>query len=259
MRTREWFAFAGAGLLAVAGCAGQQKQNDMSPSAQQAQASQQQSQQALAQASEAQKQATEQAKKAQDAHQDVAKAQAKLEQSRQELQQAQQRERQEQARAEQLQQQASQATQQATQQAQQSQQRAATALSTETERTQRGEHTVSGQVVAAAPTQLVLKASAGQMTLQLDENTKVRIDGRESSASQIVQGEQARVSFQTSTSSRPTATSVEVSSTGQFPPAGGSQEGMGSSSQSPSSGASSSPPSSGAPSPSSGSGASPQQ
>ncbi|MFL5263600.1 MAG: hypothetical protein ACJ79E_04625 [Anaeromyxobacteraceae bacterium] len=258
MRTREWFAFAGAGLLAVAGCASQQKQNDLSPSAQQAQTSQQQSQQALAQASDAQKQATEQAKKAQDAHRDVAKAQAKLEQSRQDLQQAQQRERQEQAKAEQLQQQASQATQQATQQAQQSQQRAATALSTETERTERGEHTVSGEVVAAAPTQLVLKASAGQMTLQLDQNTKVRIDGRESSASQIVQGEQARVSFETSTSSRPTATSVEVSSTGQFPPAGqSSQGGMGSSSQS--SGSGSSSPSSGSSSQTGGSGSSPQQ
>jgi colicin import membrane protein len=257
MRTREWFAFAGAGLLAVAGCASQQKQNDLSPSAQQAQTSQQQSQQALARASDAQKQATEQAKKAQDAHRDVAKAQAKLEQSRQELQQAQQRERQEQAKAEQLQQQASQATRQATQQAQQSQQRAATALSTETQRTERGEHTVSGQVVAAAPTQLVLQASAGQMTLQLDENTKVRIDGRESSASQIVQGEQARVSFQTSTSSRPTATSVEVSSTGQLPPAGESQ-GMGSSSQQGGMGSSSQSSGSGSSSQSS-SGPSPQQ
>ena len=97
-----------------------------------------------------------------------------------------------------------------------------------------GRPRVTGPValhLAAAPTQLVLEASAGRMTLQLDENTKVRIDGREGSAAQIVQGEQARVSFQTSTSSRPTATSVEVSSTGQLPPAGQSQGGMGSSSE----------------------------
>jgi hypothetical protein len=132
-------------------------------------------------------------------------------------------------------------TQQATQQAQQHQERAAQALSTETQRTQRGEHVVSGQVVAAAPTQLVLQSSGGQMTLQMDQSTTIRIDGRESSAQNIVQGEQARVSYQMSASSRPTATQVEVSSTGQFPPQGqqGQQGGMGSSSQSGSSSSSS--------------------
>ncbi len=183
------------------------------PNANAAQQSQKQSEQALNSANEAQKKATDEEKKA-------AQAQADVQKKQQELTQAQQKARQEQAKAQQLQQQANQATQQATQQAEQSQRRATTALSSEAARTARGEHTVAGQIVAAGPEQLVLQASSGPMTLQMDQNTRVTIDGRESSATNIVQGEQARVSFQASSSSRPTATLVEVSSSGQLPPAG---------------------------------------
>jgi hypothetical protein len=213
-----------AGLIGVAGgCASMQgDRTPANPTTQQVRESQQQSQQALKQAQEAQQRATDQAKRAADAQGEVRDLQ-------QQLVQAQQKAKDEQAKAQQLQQEANQATQRSAQDAQASQRQAAETLSQATRQVQRDEQTVSGMVTQASPGELVVRPRSGgdPMTFRLTEQTQVRIDGRQASATEIRQGADALVSYQVS-GTQPTASSVQVL-TGSGPAGTGSGSSSGSS------------------------------
>ncbi len=202
-----------AGTLAVAsGCAARQREASTNPAARQVTASQQRSEQALDSAQKAQQRASEQQRKATEAQRDVQDAQRRLAE-------AQRRAENETLKAQQAQQQANQATRQATQEASQAQQQAASQLANQQQIVSRGEQVVSGQVASASPTELVLQAPSGQpSTFAITPDTRVLIDGRRASAAEIVQGGEARVSYDV-TGRSPTALSVHVM-TGNVPAPG---------------------------------------
>jgi flagellar biosynthesis GTPase FlhF len=236
MSKQTWYALSSAGILALAatGCSSMRSESRApTAGAQQAQTSQQQSEQALKAAQAAQKAASDQEQRAAKAEADVQKAQK-------ELTIAQQRARQEQEKAHQLQQQANLATQQASQQAQVSQQQAAAALAQESRRVQGGEQIVTGVVMQASPQQLVVQPQGGNpVTMQVGLDTRVKIDGREASASDIQQGTDALVSYQmTGTPPQPNATSVSVMTPGGAGATSGTAESTGAPSSSPSGGSS---------------------
>ncbi len=216
-----WYALPLAGIVAT-GCASMKSSGESgNPTAQQVQTSQQQSTQALNQANEVQKKASDQEHKA-------AQARADVQQKQQELAQAQQKAKDEQTKAEQLQREANRETRQATQQAQQSQQQAQQALATSNQQVQRGELTTTGVVQQVNQDQLTVQPSSGQpMTFRITDRTQVRIDGQQSSASDIKQGEHAFVAYQVA-GMHPNAVSIQVS-TGTMN--GASQQGTGSGSQ----------------------------
>jgi len=203
MRTGNPYALPLAGVLAVvaSGCASR-RASTSNPAASRVEASQRQSEEALASAADAQEGASEQQKRAAEAQEEVRESQRRLEE-------AQQRAEQETAKAQQSQQQANQATQQATQDAQQSQQQASQQLAQET-LVRRGEQVLAGQVQRASPSQLVVQPHGGEeMTFQITDRTQVQIDGLRASASDITQGEDARVSYEMS-GAQPTAVLVQV-------------------------------------------------
>src|SRR6266568_1248571 len=190
------YALPCAGLLAFAGaCAttSQQSSESPNPTTREVASSQQATEQALKQAQEAQKQASAQSKKA-------AEAQARV--------------RQEQAKAQQLQAQAGQEAQQSAQQAQQHQQRAATALSEQTQETAKGRQSAAGVITRVRPDEVVLQPQSGEaMRFTVNDSTKVQIEGRTSTADEIREGQEARVSYEPSVNG-PTAVMIRVREAG---------------------------------------------
>lgn len=199
-----------AGVLAVAsGCATTQREASNNPAARQVTASQRRSEQALESAQKAQQHASDEQRKAAAAQRDVQEAQRRLAE-------AQKRAEAQSAKAEQAQQQANQATRQATQEASQAQQQAARQLANQEQIVSRGEQVISGQVASASRTQLTVQPQNGQpATFAITPDTRVLIDGRRASASDIVQGGEARVSYDV-TGRSPTALTVHVM-TGNVP------------------------------------------
>ena len=201
MSTRTWCALWSAGLLSIAGCASQKAAQ--TPGAQRAEAAQKSSEQALKSAKEAQKKASEAQKKSAQQQQEVEKAQAHL-------QQAQGKAQQEQANAQQMQAEANRVTRQGMEEAQRSQQVALGALKQESERIQTGRAHFAGAVNEASGSALSVTPAAGDaMTFRITPQTKVLIDGRKGSASQIQAGSDARVAYEMN-GPQPTATAVHV-------------------------------------------------
>ncbi len=212
-----------AGILALSGasCAtsSQQASESPNPTTREVASSQKASEEALKRAQDAQKQASEQSQKA-------AEAQARVRQDEEKLRQDQETSRQEQAKAQQLQTQARQESAQASQQVQQQQQRAATGLSQQTQELARGQQTAAGIVTQVRPDEVVVQPASGQaMKFRVDDSTDVRIDGRKSSADQIQEGQQARVSYEPSANG-PSAVTIVVNGSG-------ANQGMGSSGTTP--------------------------
>ncbi len=208
MTTR--YALPCAGLLAFAGaCAttSQQSSESPNPTTREVASSQQATEQALKQAQEAQKQASAQSKKA-------AEAQARVRQDQEKLREDQEIARQEQAKAQQLQAQAGQEAQQSAQQAQQHQQRAATALSEQTQETAKGRQSAAGVITRVRPDEVVLQPQSGEaMRFTVNDSTKVQIEGRTSTADEIREGQEARVSYEPSVNG-PTAVMIRVREAG---------------------------------------------
>jgi hypothetical protein len=255
--TRAWGALSCAGLLALAGCAAFGRDRATAspdPGARQVAATQQQSEKALEQAKKAQEKATEQANKAAQADQEVQEAQRRLAEAREHA-------RVEHERARQLQEEANRATEQASAQARESQEQAARSLAQQTDRAQRGEQVISGQVLRATSDAITVRPQGKDdpMTFRIDGRTRVRVAGQQASATDIQQGEDARVAYEVS-GTEPVATEVHVlrsvrgsSSTGSpsRPPStgsSGSSTGSSSSTESPSGSSSSGSTSSDAPS-----------
>ncbi len=205
MITKYALPFAGILALTGASCATtHQASESPNPTTREVASSQKASEEALKRAQDAQKQASEQSQKA-------AEAQARVRQDEEKLRQDQETSRQEQAKAQQLQTQARQESAQASQQVQQQQQRAATGLSQQTEELARGQQTAAGIVTQVRPDELVVQPPSGQaMRFRVDDSTDVRIDGRKSSADQIREGQQARVSYEPSANG-PSAVTIVVS------------------------------------------------
>lgn len=207
MRSLKRYALPCVGILALTatGCASTRKSSDsgVNPAARQVTASQRTTEQALASATEAQKRASAQQRRATEAQKEVREAQRRLDE-------AQRRAEAETNKAREAQQQANEATRQATQQAQQAQQQASQQLANQAQIVARGEQLVAGQVTRASPTQLVVEPRDGQaMTFTLTPDTRVQIDGRQASATEIVQGGEARVAYEV-TGTEPTARSVHI-------------------------------------------------
>jgi flagellar biosynthesis GTPase FlhF len=207
MKTTNWWALASAGLLAVAasGCSmarGRSASSD--PAQRQVQASQEQSEKAIERARDAQRKASEQAERAANAQREVRDAQQRLAEAQEKL-------RQEQQKAAQLQQEANRATEQATAEARRSQQQASQALARQSERIASGQQVLSGQVLQATGQQVVVRPQGGgdPMTFVVNEGTRVRIGERDGSASDLRQGEDARVSYEMS-GTEPRAISIQV-------------------------------------------------
>jgi hypothetical protein len=204
MRTASWNALLGAGLIAFAGCASQQKQAAQNPGAQRVQTAQQTSEEQLKSAQEAQKQASAQ-------QQQAAKAQVEAQKKQQELEQAQNKAQQETAKAQQEQQQANQQTKQATAQAQQNQKQATGALGDESQRVKENVQTFAGQVNRASGSSLrVTPPNGDPMTFRITPQTEVRVDGQQGKLSQIQPGSDARVAYDMN-GPTPTARTVYVS------------------------------------------------
>jgi hypothetical protein len=206
-KMKTWCALSCAGLLASggAGCAAMRGESaSADPGARQVRASQEQSEHAIEQAREAQRKASDQARRAADAQQEVRDLQ-------QRLAQAQEKARQEQEKARQLQQEASQATERASADARQSQAQASQALAQQSEQVARGEQALSGQVLRATENEIEVKPTGGgdTMKFRVTEQTRIQIAGRQASASDLRQGEDARVSYEVS-GTEPTAISVQV-------------------------------------------------
>jgi flagellar biosynthesis GTPase FlhF len=205
------YALPFAGLLALSGasCAStsQQASESPNPTTREVASSQKASEEALKRAQDAQKQATDQSQKA-------AEAQARVRQDQEKLRQDEETARQEQAKAQQLQTQARQESEQAARQTQHQQQRAAAGLSQQTQEIARGQQTAAGIVTQVRPDEVVVQPASGQaMRFRVDDSTDVRIEGRKSSADQIREGQQARVSYEPSANG-PSAVSIVVSGAG---------------------------------------------
>ncbi len=192
--------FGGAGCAALGG-----KKTSADPGARQVQVSQEQSQRAIEQARDAQKKASDQAKRAAEAQEEVRELQ-------QRLAQAQEKSKAEQEKARQAQLEANQATERATAEARRSQQQASRALAQQSEKLQRGEQTLSGEVLRATDEALEVRPKDGgdAMSFRVTPETRVEIGGRAASASELRQGEDARVSYEVTGEAQPTATSVQV-------------------------------------------------
>jgi hypothetical protein len=206
-RTRTWCALSCAGLLASGGvgCAAMRGEKaSADPGARQVQTSQAQSERALEQARDAQKKASEQARRAADAQQEVVDLQHRLAQ-------AQEKSKAEQEKAGRLQQEATQATQRASAEAHRSQEDASRALGRQSAQMTRGEQALSGQVLRATNDELEVQPSGGgdAMRFRVTQRTRIEIGGRQASASDLQQGEDARVSYEIS-GTEPTAISVQV-------------------------------------------------
>jgi multidrug efflux pump subunit AcrA (membrane-fusion protein) len=207
VNTRTWKALPWVGLVAIAatGCASMRGESGtpQNPMAAQAQASQRRSHQALQRAADAQKRAADQEKRATAAQQQVQRDQQKLLAD-------QARARQEQQKAEQLQREANQATQAAARQAPQAQQQAENALSQQGQLVRRGEQTIAGHIASANRNQIVLRPPEGYpMAFAVTDQTKVSVDGRTAHATDLREGQEARVAYSVS-GTQPTALVVQV-------------------------------------------------
>jgi DNA polymerase III gamma/tau subunit len=204
---RTWCALSCIGLLASGtGCAAMRGRSaSADPGARQVQASQEQSERAIEQAREAQKKASDQGRRAADAQQEVMELQ-------QRLAQAQEKAKAEQEKARQLQEEANQATQRASAEARRSQQDASRALAQQSENVARGEQALSGQVLRATDDEIEVRPTGGgdTMRFRLTDRTRIEIGGRQASASDLMQGEDARVSYEVSGGTEPIAISVQV-------------------------------------------------
>jgi colicin import membrane protein len=224
MTTRMYWALPCVGLIALGGACAGSGGASQNPAARQVETSQDRSAQALEGATEAQQRAADQAEKAAEAQQEVQQAQVALQEAQQKLTEAQAKAQQEHQKAEQLQQAANQTTQTATQEAQQAQQQATQTLSKEGQQVQQGEQMLSGFVSQATGNQLVVKSQSGEeMKFKVTDQTQIRIDGRQGSATEIVPGADARVSYQVG-EMEPAALRVEVI-TGVAPATGGTSTG----------------------------------
>jgi hypothetical protein len=133
----------------------------------------------------------------------------------------------EQTKAMQLQQQANASTAAATRQAQQSQQAASQGLTREQQLAQRGTTVLSGNVMQVTPNHLVVQRQDGlSMKFRVTPQTYVSIDGKRASTAQILQGENALVSYQMS-GTEPQAINVQVVTGKPQGGGGGSQQGTG--------------------------------
>lgn len=217
MKTQTTSALTCAGLLALAGaCASSGQQSAANPTANTVQASQAQTEEALKRAQDAQKRAIDQEKRAVAAQQDVQRAQ-------QQLTQAQQRARDEQAKAEQLQAQANEMMRASGQEVQQGQEQASKALSVQGKQVEQAQQSFAGRVQQMKGDQLsVAPPGGGQpMLFKVTDQTRVLIDGRPASASEIVPGEDARVAYQVG-GVTPSAISVQVMTGNPVAPGTGS-------------------------------------
>jgi hypothetical protein len=214
MISRTWTAVPFAGLLAVAasGCAGSKQETVAAsdPEGMRLAAQQNASQQALQAAHDAQEKATAQGEKA-------AQAQAVVQQKQQELVQKRQVLSEEQAKAQQAQDLANQKSKVAAAEAQKAQALAAAGLAQQQQQLARGQQTLAGRVVQSSSTALVVMPPSGNsMTFRVSEKTKYQVDGKQASASDVQQGEDARVVYDVS-GDQASATSVQVV-TGTLPP-----------------------------------------
>jgi hypothetical protein len=202
MRRARLYVISVSGLLAAAatGCAGAQQPTP----AEQAQQNLDQAQKNLDQARQREEQAAEQQKDVTAAHEQTVKAQ-------QQLAEAQKKEEEKRESARRLQQQANQQMQQANQQAQQAQ--AATAPQ-QGGFAAEGQRTISGHLLQANPSQIVLQAQDGRtMTVDIDDRTRVLIGDERRSAADLQRGADVRVAYQDA-GGRPTAVTIEVPSAG---------------------------------------------
>jgi hypothetical protein len=214
MISRTWTAVPFAGLLAVAasGCAGSKHETVAAsdPYSRRVEAQQQDAQAALQNAHEAQDKANVQGQKA-------FQAQAVVQQKQQELVQKQQILSEEQAKALQTQDLANQKTKVAAAEAKRAQTLAAAGLAQQSQQLARGQQTLAGRVVQSSSTALVVMPPNGtSMTFRVSEKTKYQVDGKQANASDIQQGEDARVVYDVS-GTEPSATFVQVMS-GTLPP-----------------------------------------
>ena len=205
MRSLTRYALPCASIIALtaSGCASTRGSQASNPTASGVEASQERSHKALEGASDAQKRASDQQRRATEAQNRVREAQ-------QQLDKAQRTAETEASKARQAQQEANQQTQQATIQAQEAQQQASRQLSTQQQIVARGEQLMAGQVTRSSASQIVVVPRDGApMTFTITPQTRVEIDGRQASASEIVQGGDVRVAYD-ATGSMPTARSVQI-------------------------------------------------
>lgn len=203
MRMFSSSAAVAVAVLVVAACAGAGPRPGEGGSARVV-TPQEQAQQALQRAREAQARASEQSQRA-------AAAMAEVRQKQQALQAAQLEAEREAQKARELQLEANRVTARAADQARHSQQDATRALAETTQRLDRGQQLVRGVVSRSDGRTLVVQPQGGSpMALDIVGDTRVRIDGRQASASEIRQGESALVSYEMS-GTQPTAVSVQVS------------------------------------------------
>jgi hypothetical protein len=201
MRRARLYVIPVFGLLAAAetGCAGAQQPTP----AEQAQQNLDQAQKNLDQARQREKQAAEQQKDVTAAHEQTVKAQ-------QQLAEAQKKEEEKRASAQRLQQQANQQAQAATAPRQ-------GGFAAE------GQRTISGHLLQANPSQIVLQAQDGRtITVDIDDRTRVLIGGEQRSAADLQRGADVRVAYVAyqDASGRPTAVTIEVPSAGTRSPPG---------------------------------------
>jgi hypothetical protein len=190
MRNMTWVAAVG---LAV-GCAtgGQTKQSETV-------SAQNQASQSFQAAAEAQKRATDEQQAAEKAHQDVIAAQKALAE-------AQAKQRGQQAKADQAQADAQRLAAAATEQGTLSQQQAQQNQKTEAQEHQQvvqqnqswtEAQNLQGTVVSAGSGTIAVRTSDSQMmNLNVNDSTAVTLDGRQSSASQLMPGTDVRASYQ---------------------------------------------------------------
>jgi len=241
-RWTTWAAVAAA-TLALAGCSdrksgdGAQTSATQTQQSSQGQAASQQGQQGDASASldRAQQQteaAAEAHERAADEQKALADAQADVKDAQQELQDKKQEAREKSAAAQEATQAARQETSQATTERAQAQQRMeqqreqqssqekqrldeqqAQAASPRTggETGTSGERSVSGSVVRASASELVLRQEGGlpDLRLEVNESTPVMLDGRQASISQLREGTQVRASYEEA-NGEPRATRIEA-------------------------------------------------
>jgi colicin import membrane protein len=189
------------------------------PGAQQVQTEQKQTEKALEEAQAAQKKATDEEKRA-------AEAQAQVQKTQQQLAKEQEQAKLEQEKARQLQEQANAATQQATGNAKQSQQQASQALGTQSKQVQSGQQLISGHVLEAAQDRVVVQPQGGgdPMAFRVTKQTQVQISGQRRSATDLRQGEDARVAYQVS-GTQPTAVNIQVVRTNPSAPSSSGSSG----------------------------------
>ncbi|HTP29531.1 MAG TPA: hypothetical protein VMK12_28175 [Anaeromyxobacteraceae bacterium] len=185
---RHLLPCAGVFFLAGVNCASAAKESP-SPEMRTIAAAQERSQEALGRAEQAQNDATKAVEKA------VA-AQANVQRDEDKLSYDQGIARQMAAKAQQAQTLATQKTRQATRETLRLQAKASETLASETKRVAKGIQMADGLVTRTRPDQVVIQPPTGDtMSFVIGKETRVRIEGRKSSAYKIREGTEARVAY----------------------------------------------------------------